>query len=510
MRDVTEPRHTVSGFGADSLWSPTPFFASLSVVRRLALGAALVAIVSSQTGAHIGLLDVGHLRLFELLGVGAAVWAVLIVVLPWDRFPVTGLAVMSVCATLLILATVGLSGGADSPARIYYVVVAVFNALYFPPKVAYGLLGLTAAALVTPALAGGDGADLLLESMITLPVYIVLTVVGVGISSDVRAAERHRLASATTRERLAEADRWADRLEAIQQIGGLLHRFTAVSDFGAALLLQTRRIVPFDAGRFAILSGDAFLDVAHLDSEATRARRPRSGHRVETTVALVHDGNRLGRLVLERGADQPFMAADRRLLSIIAGFAASAMANARMFEQARYDAERDALTGLLNRRAGSANLVEMIVRCGRDNRIFAACMLDLDGFKTCNDRYGHPAGDDVLQEVGRRLLSACRPGDIIARYGGDEFLVLLPDTDEFEATSVCDRLRQAVAGTPVEPAAGIRMTIELSAGIAMFPHDGDSAERLIRKADHALYAAKRASVEQRRVGPLEGRPQDAA
>lgn len=508
MRD--DPDSSLNVRASDHLarLSPAPFFASLQAIRRFAIGAALIAIFFSQVGGHIGVLEVDHLRWFELTGVAAALWVVLLIVVPWERWPIAGLSEMSMSASLIVLAMVSLSGGTESPAWIYYVVIAVFNALYFPPRIAYALLGVTIAALIVPAVVSGDGSGTLLQSIITLPVYIALTMLAAGISADVRAAERHRCDSAIARARLGDADRWADRLEAIQEIGGRLHRVTSVPDLGDALLRHTRRVVPFDRGRFAISGGDRMLDLAVLGDGTLQGTVQPFGRRSEATVAIVYEGHRLGRMVLERGADRPFTAADRRLLSIVATFAASAVANAQLFEQARYDAERDGLTGLFNRRAGLAKLGEAIARTRTDGRPFAACMLDLDGFKACNDRFGHPAGDDVLREVAQRLSLACRDDDVVARYGGDEFLVILAGVDAGDASAMCLRLRNAVAGTPVTPAPGHRLTVDVSAGIAVYPLDGETPGALIAAADHALYAAKRSAplVHTARPGASGGDP----
>jgi len=475
--------------------NPTPHFASFRAIRRLAIFAAVAATIFSHIGGHIGVLDVERLRLFELVGVAAVIWIVLLMILPLERFPVGGLTLMSVAATLVVLAAVSLSGGSDSPAWIYYVIIAVFNALYFRPRLAYGLLSVTIAALMAPPLIAGDGTAIVLELIITLPVYIALTVVASGVSADARAAEQHRVNLATARARLAEADRWADRLEAIQRIGGELHLVTSIPVLGETLLRQTAHVVPFASGRFDLLSEREFVEIAEVDARTDSTAETHSRRCSVVTVAIVHDGVKLGRLTLERAATNPFTAADRRLLSIIATFTAGAVANARLFERARYDAERDDLTGLFNRRAGLTKLTEAIVQSRQSGKPLAVCMIDLDVFKGCNDRFGHPAGDAVLRDVTRRLLMECRDDDIAARYGGDEFLVVLPESGAASASTMYDHFHDAVTGSPIALGVGTHVTISLSAGIAIFPTDGDTAEALIMAADEALYAAKRSTAE---------------
>lgn len=480
--------------------NPTPHFASFRAIRRLAIAGAVVATIVSQIGGHIGVVNVERLRLFELVGAAAVIWTVILIILPWERFPISGLMLMSVAATLVVLAAVSLSGGSDSPVWIYYIVIVVFNALYFPPRLAYSLLGVTIAAMMAPPLIAGEGTAVLLESIIALPVYIALTIVASSVSADARVAEQHRVNSATARARLAEADRWADRLEAIQRTGGELHRVTSIPVLGETLLRQTARVVPFASGRFDVLSDGGFLGIAEVDARTDSTAETHSARCSDVTVAIVHDGVKLGRLTLERAATDPFTAADRRLLSIIATFTASAVANSRLFERARYDAERDDLTGLFNRRAGLTKLTEAIVQSRQSGKPLAVCMIDLDGFKACNDRFGHPAGDAVLRDVAQRLLMACRDDDIAARYGGDEFLVVLPESGAASASTMYDRFHDAVTSSSVALGVGVHVTISSSAGIAIFPTDGVSAEALIATADEALYAAKRSTA--RRQTPI--------
>jgi diguanylate cyclase (GGDEF)-like protein len=147
----------------------------------------------------------------------------------------------------------------------------------------------------------------------------------------------------------------------------------------------------------------------------------------------------------------------------------------------------DPLTGLDNRRSLLHRAGYEIVRHLRDRRSFALVMVDLDGFKALNDRFGHEAGDELLCDVADGLLSGLRAQDTVARLGGDEFCILAPDTDPGGVSALAARIARAVA----QASAGVE-AVRGSVGIALFPQDGRSVDELLRAADQRLFAAKRA------------------
>ena len=158
-------------------------------------------------------------------------------------------------------------------------------------------------------------------------------------------------------------------------------------------------------------------------------------------------------------------------------------------------ARQDGLTNLANRRTFDDALAREYGRTRRDNRHLSLIMIDVDGFKPFNDRYGHPAGDECLRRVGKALAAvANRPGDLAARYGGEEFVVLLPDTDEFGAAVIAERIRHAVMRMAIRHEGSELRMITVSAGVATAGRhtlDGGPAA-LVQSADQALYRAKRA------------------
>jgi diguanylate cyclase (GGDEF)-like protein len=152
----------------------------------------------------------------------------------------------------------------------------------------------------------------------------------------------------------------------------------------------------------------------------------------------------------------------------------------------RGDALSDPVTGVANRRSLLARAEYEIARHQRAGQTFALVMLDLDGFKQLNDRFGHAAGDDLLRDVAGALRRTMRAQDTVARFGGDEFCVLAPETDERGTARLAAKVSQAVRDVSV----GVE-TVAGSVGVALFPVDGTTAAGLMHAADERLLAAKR-------------------
>jgi diguanylate cyclase (GGDEF)-like protein len=159
----------------------------------------------------------------------------------------------------------------------------------------------------------------------------------------------------------------------------------------------------------------------------------------------------------------------------------------------RTTALTDPLTGLANRRSLLSRIDYEIARHSRSQGTFALIMLDLDGFKLLNDRFGHPTGDDLLRDVAGALRRAVRDQDTVARIGGDEFCVLAPETDEPGTDRLLSRINTAVARVT----AGVD-ALAASAGAASFPEDGTNPQAILQAADERLLAAKRRLPRQRR------------
>jgi diguanylate cyclase (GGDEF)-like protein len=169
--------------------------------------------------------------------------------------------------------------------------------------------------------------------------------------------------------------------------------------------------------------------------------------------------------------------------------------NVRLFDHIRRMAGTDALTGLANYRSMMESLEAERARSERTGRVFAVALFDLDGLKSINDRYGHLVGSRALCRLATILRRESRAVDTPARYGGDEFALVLPETSVAAAVDVVRRVRLRVSKEPKSP------PISVSAGVAAFPQDGETVEALLLAADHALYRAKGQKNVEGRVTP---------
>jgi diguanylate cyclase (GGDEF)-like protein len=205
------------------------------------------------------------------------------------------------------------------------------------------------------------------------------------------------------------------------------------------------------------------------------------------TIPLRIRGESLGALWLVRPeASGP----GTDLLPVIATHLATALDNAKRYEEALHLAERDPLTGLFNHRGIHRRLAGAALRAQQNGTELSLVMIDLDDFKVLNDTYGHPAGDTVLKQVSDAIRAVLRHADLAGRVGGDELLVVLPNTGREGAFQLSERLRSALAARPYLTAAGAPVLVRLSLGVATFPEDAQSLGQLIETADANLYASK--------------------
>jgi diguanylate cyclase (GGDEF)-like protein len=160
-------------------------------------------------------------------------------------------------------------------------------------------------------------------------------------------------------------------------------------------------------------------------------------------------------------------------------------------EALRLLATRDQLTGMLNRREFDRIMAEEAERSQRFGQPLALVMVDIDHFKAVNDTHGHPAGDAVLKEVAKILTAQLRTVDRVARFGGEEFALILVQTGRGAAGDVAQRVVEAVAANPVVIQGGPTLSLTISAGVAVLPNDVSRIDLLVGAADRSLYAAKR-------------------
>jgi diguanylate cyclase (GGDEF)-like protein/putative nucleotidyltransferase with HDIG domain len=180
----------------------------------------------------------------------------------------------------------------------------------------------------------------------------------------------------------------------------------------------------------------------------------------------------------------------RRLLDRVCEQAAAVIHNAIVFEQTQEDSLTDPLTGLPNTRFMFMHLTRELARADRLTSEVSLLVMDLNGFKQINDTHGHHIGDRALREVANVLKAAIRPYDLCVRYAGDEFIVVLSGSGHEEAEQKRVELQRAIDQIAFEARPGERLPISISAGAAVFPHDGDSYEQLLAKADSRMYRDK--------------------
>lgn len=216
----------------------------------------------------------------------------------------------------------------------------------------------------------------------------------------------------------------------------------------------------------------------------------------------------LGTLTVESFSRREFTEEEILTLGTLADVLATALHNAMTFEEMEYQSITDCLTGIKTRRYFLESIQAEWSRASRSGRPFSLMLIDLDKFKQVNDGQGHLEGDMVLAKVGLILEQKCRQSNVVARYGGDEFVVLLPETTIDQAESLGERLRNWLAIDPLLK----ERHVTGSFGIASFPQHGATVEEIIRQADQAMYSSKssggnRVSVPTMQNEATEAQPQ---
>ncbi|HEY8674366.1 MAG TPA: diguanylate cyclase [Candidatus Dormibacteraeota bacterium] len=333
--------------------------------------------------------------------------------------------------------------------------------------------------------------------------------------TDTLVGERFRIAAL---ERHARSE--AERLHLIVAVGREIAGSLSVQYVSKAVAQAAIAITGFDAARTWLLADDVGTFTAVHDTNVEHGRRI-EGDSIRLGEGLVGAAGQHGRAlstgpdgslaeehradipaavlavpmivgvrvvgVLELTTDAP-RSVDEPTLDIIrslAGQAATAVEAARLHQRADEMSHTDALTNLPNRRRLETDLEAEIARSVRFQRPLAFIMLDIDHFKALNDTHGHQAGDEILADFGRSLADALRETDTAYRYGGEEFSVLLRETDPVAAAAVAERLRTRIADRFTGS-----LALTASLGVAALPDDAVEAASLIAAADRALYAAK--------------------
>ena len=346
---------------------------------------------------------------------------------------------------------------------------------------------------------------------------------------DITARKRaEALVQAANKELLALVDelQWRDReMEVLNRINDLLQSCMTQAEAYRVISLTAGDLFPGHSGCLAILpAGDQPLEVmarwgSEVSIESTFSledcwalRRGQLHHVVDLRAGLlcrhfIHppsagylclpltvQGETLGVLSLIENASRKgrYPIGLQQLVVTVGETIKLSLSNLKLRDELRQQAIHDPLTDLFNRRYLEETLPRDLYQAQRRNAPLSIVMLDLDGFKQCNDTFGHGRGDALLREFGRALREHLCKSDIACRYGGDEFLLVLPDSSLANTQERIEEIRTFLKGIQIRYSEQVLGMVTLSAGIAQTPEHGTTTAELLRAADEALYAAKQA------------------
>ncbi|HEX2713801.1 MAG TPA: diguanylate cyclase [Candidatus Acidoferrales bacterium] len=324
---------------------------------------------------------------------------------------------------------------------------------------------------------------------------------------------------------LRELEKRTHETTLLNEMGDLLQTCVTAEEAYAVIARFAQRLFPTEAGALCVLNPSQNLVEAvavwgdspvgervfapeecwalrrgqvHVADDATsgllcrHVGAPPGGY---LCVPMMGQGEALGVLHLQYAGPPAEVGArltetERRLAITAAGHIGLALANLRLRETLRIQSIRDPLTGLFNRRYMEESLARELRRAARNQRRVGAIMLDLDHFKRFNDNYGHEAGDAMLRELGEFLRMRTRREDIACRYGGEEFVLVLPEASVEVTWHRAERLREEFKHLNLQHRGHSLGTVTLSLGLAFFPEHGSTVGDILRAADNALYRAK--------------------
>ncbi|MEO7658767.1 MAG: diguanylate cyclase [Pyrinomonadaceae bacterium] len=265
---------------------------------------------------------------------------------------------------------------------------------------------------------------------------------------------------------------------------------THVEGKNADMLKQRQIKVGQGATGFALKSRESVQNVdPDLDFSYSQTELSQQ-YSTMASVPLVADGELIGAVTIYSFELEAYVEEHLRLLETISRIAADAIGKSLKHDEATTHAMTDPLTGLANARSLQAQFEKEVARSSRGETGFQLLMLDLDGFKAVNDSFGHKTGDEMLKEISKVIGEQLRDYDFLARYGGDEFVALIPDTAPSDVIDLCDRIEKAVCDFKLPVDAHKHASVGVSLGAAGYPEKGDTFDQLIIAADKVMYDRK--------------------
>jgi diguanylate cyclase (GGDEF)-like protein len=250
-------------------------------------------------------------------------------------------------------------------------------------------------------------------------------------------------------------------------------------------------VVPLEGSAWgqAVVDGQTItIDDVYDEDQSTTALADEGAYRSFVVAPLESYSGTIGALSVFSEHARRFGDYEKTLLRTFAIQASIALDNRRLMREKDQMAVRDGLTGVYNRSYLELTLERTRKELSRHGGNVSVLFFDLDGMKSVNDTHGHQAGDGLLRELATLLVRCCRETDVVARYGGDEFVVLMPHTDEFGAGKVAEKVQDAIARHNEEAAPHV----QLSASMGLHAVSGDDIDDLLRVADRRMYEMKEA------------------
>ncbi len=265
---------------------------------------------------------------------------------------------------------------------------------------------------------------------------------------------------------------------------------THVEGANSDQLLLRRVKVGQGATGFALKSGETVQNVdPDLDFSYTQIELTQQ-YSTMASVPLIADEELLGAVTIYARNLKSYGEEHIRLLETISRIAADAIGKSLQHDEAKTHALTDPMTGLPNARSLQIQFEREVGRASRSGTSFQLLMLDLDGFKAVNDSFGHKVGDQMLVEIGQVILGQLRDYDFLARYGGDEFVALVPETSAQDVTDLCDRIEKAVSSFSLNFENDTCASVGVSLGGSDYPRDGETFDQMVVAADKAMYERK--------------------